>query len=238
MTRIAWVRSREASPHREPTVNRRPTLLAAFALIATAALTLSACGSDDDSSTKDNDKIAGADTGTEKSASPSPSAADSAGRPKITFPADAENVFEYEKTGDAAKDAALADSTLAVNAVDEAIFEGDTGTKALGFYIKDKALSSYITYVQKYIGDGETWVGETRYFNYKVTLSGAEKAYVTYCSDESKSFIKNKKTGKVDRSPATADAYVLYNASLTKNSDGIWQTTDVVSNRGNQACQP
>ncbi|WP_371101410.1 hypothetical protein [Streptomyces sp. PU_AKi4] len=219
-------------------MTRRPTLLAALALTATAALTLSACGSDDDSPTKDNDKIAGADTGGEKSASPTPSASDSGGRPKITFPSDAKNVFEYQKTGDAAKDAALADSTLTVNAVDEAIFEADTGTEALGFYITDKALSSYITYVQKYIDDGETWVGETRYFKYKVTLSGEQKAYVTYCSDESKSYIKDKKTGEVDRSPATERSYVLYNTSLTKNSDGIWQTTDVVSDRGSKACQP
>ncbi|AYL37982.1 hypothetical protein ACG2OD_13370 [Streptomyces sp. PDY-4] len=219
-------------------MNRRPTLLAALALTATAALTLSACGSDDDSTAKDNDKIAGADTDKEKSPSPTQSASESGGRPKITFPSDAKNVFEYQKTGDAAKDAALADSTLAVNAVDEAIFQSDTGTRALGFYITDKALSSYITYVQKYVDDGETWVGETRYFNYKVTLPDAKKAYVTYCSDESKSYIKNKKSGKVDRSPATENAYVLYNTSLTKNSDGIWQTTDVVSNRGNKACQP
>ncbi|GAA2551451.1 MULTISPECIES: hypothetical protein [Streptomyces] len=219
-------------------MNRRPTPLTALALTAVAALTLSACGSDDDSTAKDSDKIAGADTGSEKSASPSPSAPDSGGRPKITFPSDAKNVFEYQKTGNAAKDAALADSTLSVNSVDEAIFTGDTGTKALGFYNTDKALSAYITYVQKYIDDGETWVGETRYFNYKVTLSGAKKAYVSYCSDESKSYIKNKKTEKVDRSPATANSYVLYNTSLTKNSDGIWQTTDVVSNRGNEACQP
>ncbi|CAM5586864.1 hypothetical protein [Streptomyces griseomycini] len=219
-------------------MNRRPTLLTALALTATAALTLTACGSDDDSPSKDSDKIAGADTDSEKSASPSPSASDSGGRPKITFPSDAKNVFEYEKTGDAAKDAALADSTLSVNSVDEAIFTGSTGNKALGFYNTGQALSAYITYVQKYIDDGETWVGETRYFNYKVTLSGTKKAYVTYCSDESKSYIKNKKTEKVDRSPATANAYVLYNTSLTKNSDGVWQTTDVVSNRGNKACQP
>ncbi|MFF4273318.1 hypothetical protein [Streptomyces sp. NPDC001536] len=218
-------------------MNRRPTLLAALALTATAALTLSACGSDDSSKDKDNDKIAGADTG-KTSQSPSPSASASEGRPKITFPSDAKNVFEYEKTGNAAKDAALADSTLSTNSVDEAIFEKSTGTKALGFYNADKALSAYITYVQKYIGDDETWVGETRYFNYKVTLSGGSKAYVTYCSDESKSYIKDRKTGKVDRSPATANAYVLYNTSLTKNADGVWQTTDIVSNRGNKACQP
>jgi hypothetical protein len=217
---------------------RRPTLLAAIALTATTALTLSACGSDD--SSNNNDKIPGADTGGETSSPPdsAPSATASSGRPEITFPSDAKNVFEYEKTGNTDEDTAVADSMLSVNSVDEAIFEKSTGTKALGFYNTDKALSAYITYVQKYIDDDETWVGETRYFNYQVNLSGGSKAYITYCSDESKSYIKDRKTGKVDKSPTTANAYVLYNASLTKNAAGVWQTTDVASDRGNKACQP
>ncbi|WP_193777391.1 hypothetical protein ACGH52_24485 [Streptomyces sp. BBFR25] len=216
---------------------RRPTLLAALTLTATAALTLSACGSDD-SPDKGEDKIAGADTGDKPSVSPSPSETSEPGRPEITFPSDAKNVFEGGKTGDAKKDAVLADSSLAVNAVDEAIFKGDTGTKALGYYNTEKALSSSITYVQGYIDDNDTWVGVTRYFNRKVTFSGEEQAYVTYCSDESKSYIKNKKSGKVDRSAATADSYVLYNTKLAKNAAGVWQTTDIVSNRGAKACQP
>jgi hypothetical protein len=219
-------------------VNRRPTLLTAITLTAAAALTLSACGSDDSSKDKDNDKIAGAETGDEKSPSPTADASDSGDRPKITFPSDAKNVFEDQKTGDATKDAVLADSALSVNSVDEAIFEGDTGTKALGFYNTGKALESSITFVQQYIDGGDTWVGVTRYFDYKVTLSGSDKAYVTYCSDESKSYIKDRKTGKVDKSPATADSYVLYNTSLTKNDKGVWQTTNIASNGGDKACQP
>lgn len=219
-------------------MNRRPTLLAAAALTAAAALSLSACGSDGSSKDKGNDKIAGADTGSETPASASPSVSDSTGRPKITFPSDAKNVFEFEKTGDAAKDAILADSTLSVNSVDEAIFEGSVDTKALGFYNTDKALSGSITYALGYINKSHTWVGETRYFDYKVTLSGDDKAYVTYCSDESKSFIKDKKTGKTKNTPTTANSYVLYNTVLTENAEGIWQTTDVASNRGNEACQP
>jgi hypothetical protein len=218
-------------------VNRRPTLLAALALTATAALTLSACGSDDSSKAKDNDKIAGADTG-KTSPSPSPSASDAAGRPKITFPSDAKNVFEYEKTGDAAKDAALADSTLSVRSLNEAIFEGGTGTEALGFYNTGKALESSITYVQRFVDSGDTWVGEIRYFDYEVALSGKTKAYVTYCSDESKAYVKDKKTEKVDKEAATANSYVLYHSSLTKNADGVWQTASVVSDRGDKACQP
>ncbi|PNV32955.1 hypothetical protein C1708_11985 [Streptomyces sp. DH-12] len=220
-------------------MNRRPTLLAALALTATAALTLSACGSDDDSSAKDSDKIAGADTGDKKSASPTPSdSVASGGRPKITFPADAKNVFEGGKTGDPTKDAVLADSASGINSVDEAIFKGSTDTEALGFYNTDKALSSAITYVQRYIDANDTWTGETRYFNRKATLNGATKAYVTYCSDESKSYIKSKKTGKVDKSPASSDSYVLYNAALTKNAEGVWQTTEIISQRGAKECQP
>ncbi|MFE9942105.1 hypothetical protein [Streptomyces hirsutus] len=223
-------------------MNRRPTLLAALALTATAALTLSACGgsgSDEGSAKdKDSDKIAGADTGSEKSASPSASASGSGGRPEIDFPSDAKNVFEGQKTGDPTKDAVLADSALSVNSIDEAIFKGNTDTKALGFYNTGKALSSSITYAQRYIDGNDTWTGETRFFKRKVTLSGDSKAYVTYCSDESKSYIKSKKTGEVDRSPATSNSYVLYSTKLVKNADGVWQTADIVSKRGAEACQP
>ncbi|MDN3028189.1 hypothetical protein [Streptomyces sp. S.PB5] len=218
-------------------MNRRPTLFAAIALTATAALTLSACGSDDSSKDSDKDKIAGADTGKDTS-SPSPSPSEAAGRPKITFPSDAKNVFEYEKTGDAAKDAALSDSTLSVSSLNEAIFEGDTGTEALGFYNTGKALESSITYIRRFIDSGDTWVGEIKYFDYKVELSGKAKAYVTYCSDESKAYVKDRKTQKVDKEAATANSYVLYHSSLTKNADGVWQTANVVSDRGNKACQP
>ncbi|MEU3901339.1 hypothetical protein [Streptomyces sp. NPDC045251] len=218
-------------------IRRRPTLLTALTLTAAAALTLTACGSDD-SASGDNDKIAGADTGSEKPASPSPSSSDAGGRPKIALPSDAKNVFEYRKTGDAAKDAVLKDSTLSVNSVDEAIFKGSTDTEALGFYNTESALSDSITYVLGYVDKQRTWVGETRYFDYKVNLVKDDQAYVTYCSDESKSFIKDKKTGKVEDTPTTADSYVLYNTKLAKNTDGVWQTTDIASDRGSEACQP
>ena len=220
-------------------MTRSPTLLAAFALTTITALTLSACGSGDgDSTAKDSGSDKAVDTGGEKSPFPSPSASDTNGRPKVTFPSDAKNVFEYEKTGNAAKDAALADSTLSVNSVDEAIFEGSTDTEALGFYNTESALSASITYALRYINEKETWVGETRYFDYKVRLSGDDGAYVTYCSDESKSFIKDRTTGKVENTPTTANAYVLYNTKLAKNAEGVWQTTDISSNRGDEACQP
>ncbi|MFE9879677.1 hypothetical protein [Streptomyces sp. NPDC005784] len=221
-------------------MNRRPRLLATAAAGATAALLLTACGGGGDKP-KANDKIAGADTGGATSAAPGASATashDGVARPEITFPSGVENVFEGRKTGNATKDAVLADNALSVNSMDDAIFQGSVDTKALGFYNTGKALGAAITYVQGYLDKNDTWVGTTRYFNRQVTLSGGTAANVVYCSDESKSFIKNRKTKKVKDTPTTADSYVLYNARLVKNGQGVWQTTNIISDRGAKACQP
>ncbi|MGW1004890.1 hypothetical protein [Streptomyces sp. NPDC002520] len=216
---------------------KRRSVPVTAALATTAALILTACGSGGGSA-KAGDKIAGADTGSPTAASPGASASSTTGRPEITFPSNAKNLFEDQKTDNATKDAVLADSAMSVNSMDDAIFKGSTDTKALGFYNADKALNAAITYVQGYIDKNDTWVGETRYFDRKVTLKGAKQAYVTYCSDESKSFLKNKKTDKVDNTPTSADSYVLYHTSLAKNEQGVWQTTSIVSNRGDKTCQP
>ncbi|MFF1676062.1 hypothetical protein ACFVYG_08520 [Streptomyces sp. NPDC058256] len=219
-------------------MNRRPSLLATVALGAASAVLLTGCGGGDGDSTG-NDKIAGADTGGETSVSPSTSASSGTEeRPTITFPSDAKNVFEDQDTGDATKDAVLADSALSVNSLDDAIFQGSVDTKALGFYNTEDALGAAITYVQGYLDKNDTWVGTTRYFNRKVTLSGDTSATVTYCSDESKSFLKNRKTEKIKNTPTSTDSYVLYNSKLVKNTQGVWQTTDIVSDRGSKVCQP
>ncbi|WP_369246972.1 hypothetical protein [Streptomyces sp. R41] len=218
-------------------MNRRPRLLTTAAVGAMAALLLTACGGGGGGS-KGNDKIAGADTGSESPASPSASATSSAGRPTITFPSDARNVFEGQKTGDAKKDAVLADNAQRINSVDDAIFQGKVNTEALGFYSAEGALDSARTFVQGYLDDDRSWMGTTRYFDRQVTFRSDSSASVIYCSDESKSFLKNRKTGKAEKTPTSSDSYVLYNTKLVKNSDGVWQTTKVISKRGADQCQP
>lgn len=118
-------------------MNRRPTLIAALTLTAAAALTLSACGSDD-SSKDDNDKIAGADTGGDKSASPTASASAAVDRPKIELPADLSYTFDWSKTGDKDKDAVLSDSEQSIKAVDLAIVNQDALDKAYLFYYEER----------------------------------------------------------------------------------------------------
>ncbi|WP_371790875.1 hypothetical protein OG285_11145 [Streptomyces sp. NBC_01471] len=184
-----------------------------------------------------SDKIKGADAATH---SPSPSASASAGvqRPKIKFPNSAKNVFEGQHTGDPKKDAVLADNAQRVNSIDDAIFRGKTDTPTLDFYSTGPAIGSAMAFIKGWVTPGDTWVGITRYFNRKVSFRDDGAAVVIYCSDESKAYVKDGKTRKVDRSPATSDAYVLYNTRLVKSRQGVWRTVDVTSKRGASQCQP
>lgn len=226
------------SPHREPSVNRRPTLLAAIALTAAAALSLSACGSDDSSKDKDNDKIAGADTGTEKSASPSASASAVAGRPKIKLPSDLHYTFEWNKTGDADKDAVLSDGEQFIKATDQAIANQDPLDPAYRFYSEGELAATTQEYVQRFVDHKARTTGTYRFYDESVTVRGDGTATLSYCEDQGKAYNKYVKTGKVDKTPVTKNSYVLYNTALKKNKAGVWVTQDMLSERASGKCQP
>ncbi|MCM2419069.1 hypothetical protein [Streptomyces sp. RKAG293] len=213
---------------------RVPTAFAAVSVATSAVLLLSACGGSDSTT---SDKIAGVPTGS-PSASAAPTTTIVAGRPVVTFPADAKDVFEGQHTGDPVKDAVLADNAHWVESMDDAIFQGTTKTKALGFYGSGKGLESSLAFVQGALSKGFTWTGEVRFFHRKAAILDDGSASVIYCSDESKEFLKHRKTGKIDNTPTTADSYVLYNTHLKKNQQGVWQTDNVGSVRGAKQCQP
>ncbi|MFI8927926.1 hypothetical protein ACIG3E_09660 [Streptomyces sp. NPDC053474] len=219
-------------------MNRRPTLLAAASLTAAAVLSLSACGGGDGGS-KNDDKIDGASNAKPTPTPSSPKApAHAIARPRIELPKDVKNVFEGGRTGDAKKDAILADSERMINSIDEAVTVDAKDHPALKFYSKGDALASAAEYVQSFYSAGTTWTGETRYYNREVTLLKGGAAAVTYCGDETKSYSKDRKTGKVKRTAGDSDDYVSYNARMEKNSKGVWQATVVTSQEGAQQCQP
>ncbi|MFJ8143524.1 hypothetical protein ACIQ6R_00410 [Streptomyces sp. NPDC096048] len=216
----------------------RTTTATAAATLATAvALLLSGCGgSDGEDSGKD--EIAGADTRASASASPSASASeDGIERPEIKLPKDIENVFEEGSTGDAKKDAVLADNERRVNSIDEAIVVDAEKHPALEFYSKDDALMSAVTYVKSFYDNGRSFTGKTRYYDREVTLAKDGSASVTYCMDATGTYPKDRATGKVDRSvKASPSDYVFYNTRLEKNSEGVWQTTSVSSTEAAKRC--
>jgi hypothetical protein len=218
-------------------VNRRPILLAVLTLTAAAALTLSACGSDDSSKGKDNDKIAEAGNGAEKPASPSTSAQTPAGRPKIELPSDVTYEFEWKKTGDPQKDAVLNDAEQRIKAVDMAIAKQDPLDKAYRFYSEGTAAAGSQEYIQEFVDHKARTTGLTRYYNERVDLKDDGTAALVYCEDQSKAFNRFLKTGKTDVTPVTKDSYVAYAGTLRKNDNGVWVTERLISERGSEKCR-
>jgi len=215
---------------------KRRILPVAVALAASAALLLTACGGADDKSSK-NDKIAGADTGSSQaSASPSATPSNSAERPKITLPKGVKDAFEDWKTGDTTKDAVLSDAAQARRALDYAGTQGNTKEPAVSFYWKGDALVDAVDWVKWFVDNNSTYIGTVRYYDANVTVSIKSSAVVIYCSDESRAYNKNKKTKKVEITPATSKSYVLYNTRLEKDSEGVWRTVGIVSQRGYKSC--
>ncbi|MFD9001869.1 hypothetical protein ACFV0T_12990 [Streptomyces sp. NPDC059582] len=214
---------------------KRRSLPVAAALVATAASLLTACGSGSDSS-EGHDKISGAEQSAARTASPTPTA--DIARPDLSLPSDITETFESWKTGDTAKDTILTDAGHAQSAVTHAVVKGDPEDASLKFYQADTALAGSQDWVKSIVDAGSTFTGAVRYYVPKISVFDKTSAAVTYCSDESKAFNKNRKTEKVDKSPVTKDAYVLYSTRLEKNAQGVWQTTKLESERGSKTCTP
>ncbi|MGW0823025.1 hypothetical protein [Streptomyces sp. NPDC002845] len=220
-------------------MNRRPTPLAAAALAAVAALSLSACGSGDDSA-KGDDKIVGADTGADSSASASPSASasDSVERPTIELQPDVKSVFTPEETGDPVKDAILQDNTEFVRALDAAIVAQNPRLPALEFYTEGEAAAAAYEWVKGYTDAGLTITGTVRYYDRNVKVNSKDSAAIGYCADETKGYDKVIKTGEVKETKASKNSYVAYTGQVSLNKDGVWEITKISSARGAAACQP
>ncbi|MFJ8197999.1 hypothetical protein [Streptomyces sp. NPDC096152] len=217
---------------------KRRSLPFAVALAAATTLLLSGCGNGDTDS-KGDEKVAGADTGDpQPSSSASSASPGNVDRPDITLPSDVKDDFESWKTGDATKNAILADAGRAQTATNYAIVKGNPDEPALAFYRQGDALVSGARWVKSFVDAGITYTGTVRYFNPSVVVYGKTSAGVTFCTDETKAFNKNRKTKKVDRTPADDDSYVYYNTHLKKNKDGVWQTTELASERGSKKCTP
>ncbi|MFJ8940801.1 hypothetical protein ACIRL0_34685 [Streptomyces sp. NPDC102365] len=219
-------------------MNRRPTLLAAITLTAAAALTLSACGGDSDSKDKPNDKIAGADTGKEKSASPTASASTAADRPKIELPSDLTYTFEWKKTGDKEKDAVLSDGEQSIKAVDLAIANQNSLDEPYLFYYEGEAAAGTEQFIQNYVKAKARTTGAYRFYDPNVSVGKDGTASLSYCEDQGKAYVMYLNPKKVKKTEVTAKSYVIYHTSLKKNEKGVWVIQKIVSQSGSAKCQP
>ncbi|MDO0927478.1 hypothetical protein QQY24_19430 [Streptomyces sp. TG1A-8] len=218
-------------------MTRPSRLLTTAAAGATAALLLAGCGGGGGDE-KPKGGIAGADTGRTATASPSASAPPAPGRPKIDLPSDLSYTFDWSKTGEAAKDAVLADSEESIKAVDLAIANQDPMDKAYRFYYEGEAAAQIQQYVQAYVKAKARTTGHYRYYDPVVDVTGSDQASLVYCEDQGKAYDLYLKTNKVDKTAVTKNSYVLYSSKLRKNEKGVWAVEKLMSVRGSAKCQP
>ncbi|MFE1797891.1 hypothetical protein ACFW9L_17225 [Streptomyces sp. NPDC059517] len=219
-------------------MNRRSTLLAALTLTAAAASTLSACGGDNpESNSKGSDKVAGADKGSQRSASPSASKEAAAGRPAIELPSDVKLSFTPGGSEGPVQNAILKDNAELVRALSAAIVAQDPRLSALEFYTEGEGAVAAQKWVKAFVDAGWTVTGETRYFDRQVTVGSKDTASLSYCADESKAFSEVIKTGEIKGTEVTKNSYVAYGVQVEKNDKGVWELMKISSTRGADKCQ-
>ncbi|WP_435282257.1 hypothetical protein [Streptomyces koelreuteriae] len=211
----------------------RPAPLATAVLAASAALMLSACGSGggDDSS---SDKIKGTDSdGGAASASPSASASSGGGkRPEITLPKEFQAHFESWTNSDPKKQAILNDGRERLKAEYLAVIDAEPASESVGFYSTGQALTSARTWIQGYVKNGHTLIGEARIFNPQVTISDSGGGVLFYCVDEGKGYTKDRKTKEVEGTPDGVNPVLQYRTTLEKTPQGVWKTRSLETERG------
>ncbi|MFE9249845.1 hypothetical protein [Streptomyces sp. NPDC007088] len=224
----------------------RQRLLPAAALLAAVSVSLTACGGGDDGGGEADSgkKVAGADAGSpEASKSPSPSASTPDPKaPDLSLPKDVKVVQDWREPADKAQAAALAAAVHYLTAINRAIALQDVSEPAYLYYsypgsaartVAQKTVKGNIT--QHYsIAGTERMHRQTS----KVSESG-ESAAVSLCTDDSKFYSKNLKTGKTEVTEPGADDHTWYELGLVRStgSDGVWVVKEIQAKVGAEQCQ-
>ncbi|MGW3497014.1 hypothetical protein [Streptomyces sp. NPDC001020] len=224
-------------------MHRRRVLPAAVSLTAAAALLLTGCGGGGEKS--DGDKIAGTGDAASQSASPTPSpsaAAPSVKGPDMAFPADVKITFPAADVTDPAQVAAARDAANFIRSFHYGIVKQDPDDAAYKFY------SEYLSPAFKYakgqikadVDDGYTISGELRFSRTKVAMAGNKAtAVVSFCSDASKFYSKQVKTGKVDVTTPSVRDYTSWQILMapSKSAKGLWKARQTQVRDGVEECR-
>jgi hypothetical protein len=201
------------------------------ALTATATLLLTACDANDDTPPDD---IKGADRGASAGPSASaPTSADSKG-PDLSLPKDVDLVFDFDKPSDAKHEAALADAQNYLRAMYHGIVARDPDDPAYRYYSGGQAAQYVKSQIQAAVKGGWTPSGTEEYYDEDVTtLSDGERTLVTFCSNQSKIFSKDVKSGQINRTEESLSSYLKFRLLMLppSGSSQVWkaQVSEVVS---------
>ncbi|MFJ4565705.1 hypothetical protein ACIP4U_18725 [Streptomyces caelestis] len=210
---------------------RRALTTTAAMVTVTAALLLTACGGGDSPS----DDINGAGSGSSSPSAPasSSSAAPEVKRPVIKLPSSFQLTFENWTSSDPVEQAVLNDGKEQLRAGYAAITENDPDSKDRAFYDTKAGFLQSQQWIRTYTDKNLTVIGKLPVFAPKVSIAkNKTAASLSYCTDESKGYTKNRKTGEVKGNPAGTDPEVFYLISMAKNAQGVWQAVSARSERG------
>jgi hypothetical protein len=210
----------------------RPARLATAVLTASAALLLTACGSggDDDSS----DKIKGADVGNGK-ASVSPSTSASHGgteRPVITLSKEFQADFENWTNSDPKLQAIMNDGREQLRAKYAAVINADLNADGVTFYSSEATQVSARKWIKQFVDDDDSIIGKVTVFKPQALISDTGSGVLFYCADERQASTKNRKTGKIVKTPDKPESVLQYRTRLDKSAQGVWKTTSVTVVKG------
>jgi hypothetical protein len=222
---------------------KRRSLPVAAAFAATAALLLTACGSEDDNSS-DNDKIAGAEQGTEKpTKSAQPSGAPAENKPDgvdVSLPKDMNLVFDWAEPEDENEAAAMEDAANFLRAIYRGVDKRTTKDAALTAYATGDGLHYGEVQINEWIKGGWTATGTRRHYEATTrSASNGSSVEVAFCSDASKFYGKEVTTGKVLKTEPSLKDFGRYKIIMVKvpTSDGLWQASKVFVETEAEQCQ-
>lgn len=211
------------------------TTVTAACTLAAAALLLTACGGGGDS------KISATPPAGTRAAAPSApvttASTQPAGAPVFDFPPDVKVVVDPDTTGDATKDAILRDQGYGLDAIYLALAKLDTKLPAFPRYLTQEAAQTWsdsITWGRQY---HRSVTGTVKFYDREVSLVDPNKAGITFCEDQSHSYDKDSKTGKVFTTQPSANDFVFHTAQMVKSGDGTWQMANYKSQKGAAQCR-
>ncbi|MFI8094039.1 hypothetical protein ACIF9R_38045 [Streptomyces sp. NPDC086080] len=222
---------------------KRRTLPVAVAFAAAATLMLTACGGGNDDS-GDNDKITGADQGTEKPSKPAePSGAPAADKPDgvdVSLPTDMNLVFDWDKPKDKNEAAAMDDAANYIRAIYRGVDKRTTEDAALVAYSTGDGLKYGRTQIDVRLEGDWTATGTRRHYQATTrSASNSNSVEVAFCVDSSKFYSKEVKTGKVLKSTPSVTDFDYFKIIMVKlpTGDSLWQASKVYVEAKAAKCQ-
>ncbi|MFI8536686.1 hypothetical protein ACIGMX_41435 [Streptomyces aquilus] len=222
---------------------KRRTLPVAAALVATASLLLTACGSGDDGS-KDNDKIAGADQGAKTpSASASSAGAPAEDKPDgvdVSLPKDINLVFDWDKPKDKNEAAAMDDAANYIRAIYHGVVKRTADDAGVVAYSTGDGLHYAQVQINDRVKGGWTATGTRRHYDVSTrSTTNGNAVEVGFCVDSTKFYAKEVKTGKVLKTTPSITDFGYFKIIMVKvpTSDSLWQASKVYVQEKAAKCQ-